>query len=198
MKLVEQKHDLGECIINFFTLYYREQLVEYEENVSKELLSAYHELLNCIDHIAYLSTMDGATILYDDLSLAGVRGIVKRENLDNLEQDNLNIEYLDIKKDPFFGEPRLLEEVNKINDLWEQEDKIIIELLEKVLKNNKENKWNPDNFGTRHGSAASLCTDYELDPFVFVVSQSGDIRQFFNLKDKEKKYIGVFGPLRPL
>ena len=187
--------NLGEYIKVFFKSYYKYKFEEKTENtISKTLLTHYHQLLTCIDSIARLSTIDGSTVLDDSLSLIGFQGEIKIEN-DNVDPRehcwNMKIDISNM----VFGMPRSSsnEEKSKAINFPKVECK----------------KWSWKDFGTRHHSAARLCTNDILDPFVFVVSQTGDIREFMNLTGDIREFmnftekptcgsVGIFGPLRPL
>ncbi|MEI2580011.1 pentapeptide repeat-containing protein [Scytonema sp. PRP1] len=185
-----QKPNLGKCIIDFFEEYYTYR--DSDDNLKKRLLINYHQLVNSIDFIAYLSTIDGSIILDDNLSLIGFQGEVKTK-------EDFKEKYYEVKIEPNFGDP-LFQQSDDLEILYKKDKSKVKEFFSKSLINDEKlQKWNLEEFGTRHRSAARLCTASELDPFVFVVSQTGDIREFTNLKDKNNEnYVGIFGPLRPL
>ncbi|MDF2388144.1 DNA integrity scanning protein DisA nucleotide-binding domain protein, partial [Nostoc ellipsosporum NOK] len=186
-QLTTQKPNLGECIIKFFKRYLVYKSSEgNKDDIPKELLTEYHQLINSIDSIAYLSTIDGSIILDYSLSLIGFGGEIKNK-------EDLKDNCFELAADFGLDEP-LFQESDSSSDLLNKEKSELVKLFIKspLIENLKV--WNFEEFGTRHRSAARLCTQQELDPFVFVVSQTGDIREFMNLEGK----VRVLGPLRPL
>ncbi|KAB8330993.1 hypothetical protein SD80_025840 [Scytonema tolypothrichoides VB-61278] len=174
------------------TLRYDQILSSYDQLVSSynELGSSYNELLKSVekytDSIATLSTIDGSIILNSNLELIGFGG----QTISKSDQENNA--YFRIKIDSTYNG-----EEDSPHDNWDKPEEI-----SKFYSNHfkRDAKWDLKKYGTRHQSAARLCNyATELEPFIFVVSQTGDIREFMRLEDENgRKYVGVLGPLRPL
>ncbi|MCC5663229.1 pentapeptide repeat-containing protein [Nostoc sp. CHAB 5784] len=194
--LTTQEPNLGKCITKYFNQYltYNSSEGTKASDELEKLVIANGELINCIDLIAYLSSIDGCIILDDSLSLIGFGGEIR--NQENLEEKCVEFAANFTPFDPLLTDDLLnfLDQNQSEEENLEEDKSKIIESFVKFPPDEEPKKWKFEEFGTRHRSAARLCTNQELDPFVFVVSQTGDIREFINLENK----VRILGPLRPL
>ena len=155
---------------------------------NRDLLKSYHNLIHHIDMIANLSTIDGNIVFDQYLNLIGFGGEVK------VKENPEDFKYIEYKIKTEFNTPLINQNIpNNIDELLERQK--LIELLISPDEHDKANKWNSQEYGTRHRSAARLCTVPDLNAFVFVVSQTGAVREFMHM---EKNKVAILGPLTPL
>ncbi|MBD2386286.1 diadenylate cyclase [Cylindrospermum sp. FACHB-282] len=114
--------------------------------------------------------------------------------------DSKKFKYFEYKVKTDFNTPLINQNIpNDINELLGRKKLIELLLEPNYLKsldeNPNANKWESKEYGTRHRSAARLCTVPELNAFVFVVSQTGAVREFMYLAENK---VLVLGPLTPL
>ncbi|BAZ28329.1 pentapeptide repeat-containing protein [Cylindrospermum sp. NIES-4074] len=191
-------------IIDFFEKYYkyRTSYRMRQDSFSRDLfndhdlLESYHNLIQYIDIIANLSTIDGNIVFDQYLNLIGFGGEVKVKD----DPDSEKFKYFEYKVKTDFNTPLINQNIpNDINKLLGREELIKLLLgadyLESLDENPNANRWESKEYGTRHRSAARLCTVPDLNAFVFVVSQTGAVREFMHLAENK---VLVLGPLTPL
>ncbi|HLP91675.1 MAG TPA: pentapeptide repeat-containing protein [Nostocaceae cyanobacterium] len=189
----QSNENFGFYIKNFFEKYYEYKILKRSRTTlynETELLEIYHKLINYIDLVANLSTVDGNIVFDRNLNLIGFGGEVQIPDDGQTFRNCYKYEVQTSFNAPLIN-TNVPCDLDQLSGRQKLKELVFDPYLEKDNGNPKSWEW--QQYGTRHRSAARLCS--KLDAFVFVVSQTGDVREFMSFPDNS---VAVLGPLSPL